>query len=329
MTEDIKKLSNDLYKEVLEQYYNQKSYNRLAFGVLLDNKLQQFNKDAMELIIININTMLKKDFGIADTSKFIIEDLILSDMLHKNSRAIKNITLDRINYHLKNNSTVDQIRKAIFDGYNYNEKDILELSKTIPKYLLKKDKIQAMKLKTKPLKIAYLNLIEAENTKSFNKAMNEVLNEKTRYYANRIAVTERSRAFNNANNTDILNTNNVEFVKFTTSSKHPLVDICDYYKNLDVGYGKGIIPKEQMLKLPLHPHCKCVYTRILYGSKKLKQNKKIIKDPAKNTLNKFTDYEKAKILGSKDKLLEFENGKKIEDIFNQNRPNYKIELFKR
>ena len=51
----------------------------------------------------------------------------------------------------------------------------------------------------------------------------------------------------------------IEFVKYRMSSKHPLMDICDYYANLDIGYGKGIVPKAQMVTLPLHPHCMCRY----------------------------------------------------------------------
>ncbi len=46
-----------------------------------------------------------------------------------------------------------------------------------------------------------------------------------------------------------------------------MIDICDFYARVDIGYGKGIVPKEQMRTLPLHPHCRCKYEPVYLDSK--------------------------------------------------------------
>jgi len=144
-----------------------------------------------------------------------------------------------------------------------------------------------------------------------------------RYYAERIAKTELHRATMAKRAKEYIEDDEVEFVRFEMSSSHPKVDICDYYANLDVGYGRGIIPKNEMRTLPLHPHCLCVYSPY-YGKVK---KKKIKGDPYRKVLDGFSDYEKRQILGSYDKLERFKRGKHPEEIFNEIRPKYPIRKY--
>ena len=82
---------------------------------------------------------------------------------------------------------------------------------------------------------------------------------------------------------------------------------------MDVGYGKGIVPKEQMRTLPLHPHCRCRYRPY----RKKVEKKRIKSDPFRNAMDEFSKKEKARILGSYDKLQKFYDGVHPERIFNE------------
>ena len=156
-------------------------------------------------------------------------------------------------------------------------------------------------------------------SKAFKKAIHSALQEKARYYATRIATTEASRSRNLSRAKEYLDDKKVKLVKFTMSTGHSIIDICNYYASLDIGFGAGVVPKEQMVVLGLHPHCSCRYHAEYRDIKR-----KTIKNPVNDTMNKFSDYEKRQILGSKDKLNDFMGGVEIESIFNRVRPKYPI-----
>ena len=108
-------------------------------------------------------------------------------------------------------------------------------------------------------------------------------------------------------------------------------DICDFYAWIDIGYGKGIVPKEQMRTLPLHPFCRCKYEPVYLDSKERSKYKDIkpkpFKKASKEFINSLNEYQKREILGSKAKVLEFKKGVDVESIFNRVRPNYPIRLY--
>jgi len=101
-----------------------------------------------------------------------------------------------------------------------------------------------------------------------------------------------------------------------------VLDICDYYDNLDSGYGKGIYKKESAVALPHHSHCHCRY-HAHYD----KVKKTSVKNPAKETLKRFNVHDRRAILGSHDKLRRFYDGESVEDIFNSSRPKYPINSY--
>lgn len=51
----------------------------------------------------------------------------------------------------------------------------------------------------------------------------------------------------------------IEYVQWRLSSKHPKLDICDRHAKLDAyGLGPGVYPKADAPKPPAHPFCLCV-----------------------------------------------------------------------
>ena len=186
---------------------------------------------------------------------------------------------------------------------------------------------QIEKLKTKPLRIAYKDIVrrlEELSDEELEKYIKTAYYEKMRYYAKRIADTETHRASMSKRAREYLNDENIEFVRFEMSAAHPKIDICDFYANLDIGYGRGIVPKSEMRTLPLHPHCHCVYSPY-YG--KVKGRRKSWKKAVKDTMNKYNEAQQREILGTYDMLNRFKGGEDIESIFNIVRPKYPIRKY--
>lgn len=90
------------------------------------------------------------------------------------------------------------------------------------------------------------------------------MQEKSRYYAERIARTESARAWYEGYMADSDSDDDVAGFKYTLSSAHKRkpYDICDVYANADFGFGKGIWPKGRQPEIPVHPHCMCYYGKV-------------------------------------------------------------------
>lgn len=331
----IDKLAKKLYREVLAEYNAQgESADRKAIGELLDEKLSQYNEATKEIIEGKVFDALGKDTKFVSTKFSPLSGTKLSEKLYKNSKKVANESLELLNQGIQAKKPIREISKKLYDGYGFNDKEVLDVKKKLPKYLqreLKRGKVSKElvkyvdKLKTKPLKTALKQIVKKMddvNKIGLEKVLKVALEEKSRYYATRIADTESHRARNLSRAKEYMEDDDIEFVKFQLSSRHPMTDICDYYANLDVGYGAGIVPKEQMVTLPLHPHCHCRYQPYY---KKVKKRR--IKNPQVYTMEKFSLRDQQRIAGSFDKLRQFKEGMPIERVFNSVRPEYPIRKY--
>ena len=103
-------------------------------------------------------------------------------------------------------------------------------------------------------------MLAAEREKALNKALDVAAQEKTRYYAERIARTESARAYYEGQMAQAMNDEDVFGFQWRLSSAHVHdKDDCDCYSysDMDIGYGKGIFPKTEVPELPAHPNCMC------------------------------------------------------------------------
>lgn len=225
-------------KEFIEWIYRLYLDGKVNFKEL-KRILDAYNKQAQE----EIEAELRKIDKNID-----VEELAISSMLHSNAKRVA-LQLKRIlTEATKLQKTYKEVAMEIYDGYN-SGKGVLRAKKVLPQYLL--DAIDKRKfdkrieqLATKNLRIAYKKIAEYIKEKD-EKVLRELLfsafNEKMRYYAKRIAVTELHRATMRKWAREYLEDKEIEFVRFEMSAAHPKVDICDYYANLDVGYGAGIV----------------------------------------------------------------------------------------
>ena len=333
--EDINKLSKKLYKEVLDEYNNQgDAATRKSLGELLDEKLTDYNDATKEIIETKVFDAVGGVTAFKSLPNTVLSGVKLSDTLYKNSDQVARETVEILNSSIKAQNTIKKMSMKLYNGYDFKDKEVLSVVKKLPKYLqreLRSGKVSEEliryvdNIKTKPYRTALnqiITQIDKSNEKGLQKALKVVLEEKSRYYATRIAVTESHRARNLSRAKDFLEDKDVQFVKFTMSSRHPMIDICDYYANLDVGFGKGVVPVDKMITIPLHPGCFCTYKQHPYTP-----TKKQINNPEANTMNKFSLRDQQNIVGSFDKLKEFKNGKPLIKIFNAARPKYPIEKY--
>ena len=330
---DFSKKAKEILKKVLHEYRNRSKWDKRSLGEMVDKYLKEYSEEVKKEIEEELYKQLGSFYFINDNPEIAVTPVLLSDMLYKNAKDISKMITKILYEGIKAKETIREIALKIYEGYDFRD-EIMKAKKVLPKYLIKAleerdDEImkQIEKLKTKPLRIAYKDLIRKMDTftdEELQKLLNTAYHEKMRYYANRIAKTETHRAFMSKRAKDMLEDDEVEFVKYEMSPAHKKTDICDFYANLDVGYGRGVIPKREMRATPLHPHCYCIYTPYY---KKVKGKRKKWKTAVKETMSKFSEKKQIEILGSREKLMRFKNGEDIEKIFNAIRPKYPIKKY--
>lgn len=214
----------------------------------------------------------------------------LSERLHGVDKVLRQNIISTVTASVNNSDSVIDMARKLYDGYNSGKAVIKPAD--LPEYLKKLVRqarlaVQgdaselsklgvlqaAQKLKnpdrltTKALKRAYKDLVEAcakLETEAVDKALWTAVQEKSRYYAERIARTEFARAWYEGYMADSDSDDDVAGFKYTLSSAHKRkpYDICDVYANADFGFGKGIWPKGRQPEIPVHPHCMCYYGKV-------------------------------------------------------------------
>ena len=328
MEREIEKEARLLYERVMYRYYNRSVWDKRSLSMMVDEELLKYNSEVGKIIEDEVYGIVLASFTIKEIPTVVPTKVQLSNMLHKNAQQVSEYTVAILMDHQLGKKTAKEIALLLYEGYDFRSEEVMNTIKTLPKYIkdyiskpsnIKQIQIQVNKLKTSPLRAAYQKIIDTMqdvNSEALDKAMSVALEEKSRYYANRIAITEQNRAKNLGRGKEVLEDDEVEYVKWRMSSKHPMTDICDYYNELDVGYGKGIVRKEDMVAAPLHPHCLCVSSEPYYMPVK--------KRKPKEEMSTFNDTEKRMILGSYDNLKKWEEGTPTITIFNSSRPKYPI-----
>lgn len=263
--------------------------------------------------------------------------MTLSKKLHRANRQIHESITNVIQAQLALNNHVNKISREIYDGYKSN-KGVIE-RQSLPKYISevitfarrsnlsdyekrqllelcrktrkKIDKLSQNDAPNKALKTSYYKLIKAiESGKehAINRAVTTAVEEKTRYVAERIARTEKARAYQDGFLKKYQNDRLVVAYKWKTASRHPVFDICDMYAKADLyGLGKGIFPKDKVPQIPVHPHCLCLLLPIYKTEVDLNKQKDNIKAGGDEWLNSIPADKRFKVLGEKG-LKAWQNG---------------------
>lgn len=325
----IDELTTELLEQVLDLYYNQPAETAQPLSFFIDEALAKYNDAVADLLSESIGAELAKTF--TRTVPTVVPTAVaLSDLLYNNSALVSSQTTQLLSTAGEVGTTAQDLALQLYEGYDFNDKEVLDIVDKLPNYLTEfldggnlDDFLDvANNLKTKPLKVAtkaIIDALEKANEKALHDALAVVLEEKARYYADRIAKTEIQRAKELANAKDMMLDPNIKFVKWQLSSRHRIFDICDLYANMDMGYGAGIYPVGQSPAIPLHPFCMCkVVPHYHNPTQKDKPN------PIDDFMDKLTPHQQRDIAGSWDKLGEYLNGTPLLDILNTARPKYPI-----
>ena len=298
---EISEIIDEIIKEQLKEYLK---------GEIKEALLNI--KDKSEKVILkNIREKLGKSITENAYKAYQLRSLRLSSRLYNNLKDVEKEALKALNEAFEAKKTIADIRKKLLEGYRFEEEDILKVKKKLPKYLQEPlAELQVKQLKTRPLKAAYIRLLESKNAKEFEKALKVALTEKSRYFAERIAKTEEARSFAFARAYEIFEDKNISLAKYHLCSCHKITDQCDFFASVDFGYGKGIYPKDEMVTLPNHPHCACYYSKIHRTIKK-KEN---IRNPFKKTA---LEFKKKKTVFSVWELNQIASGKHPIDVLNE------------
>ena len=266
---DIDKLAKELYEDILQAY---KDNPDLSMQEIMDNYLEPFNEELSTHLESIIDDMLTTAavMGASQMKAVPLSVPKLSKALYNNAKNVAIAASKVINEHIANKSTIADLREALYDGYGYDE--LLDIKKDAPGFIAKKITPEYIdRLKTKPLKAAYTAMLEATNDAEFEKALRVAVEEKSRYYAMRIAKTEEARAFALANLKDMME-NDIKFVKISLSSRHKVSCICEDITSYNGGYGPGVYKLENMPMPPFHPHCLCRASEVYRKPKKQKSD---------------------------------------------------------
>lgn len=266
----------------------------------------------------------------------------LSTRLYGFKPIIREKITQTIKASMKEGATVVKLARDLYDGYGYGGKlkpgelpkylnELIDAAREarsvkdpelIKKLAEAKANIEALAgngAPTKALKAAYSQLVRAAedlNQKAINKSIYVATNEVARYYSERIARTEISRAWSEGFYAQTYDDSDVVGYRWDLSSRHPVYDICDFHANADLyGLGRGTYPKDKMPPHPAHPHCMCNLSEVIDGEfDGLKQNDKIDSSGEKY-LKSLTEGERDALMGYKGNEA-FKRGNGWQDILN-------------
>lgn len=249
------------------------------------------------------------------------DGVTLSERLYKNGKRVQAEAAEAIGKAIKEGETAAKTAKKLFDGYGKGgiipEQDIPDFIKevkelTVPHWL---DDESVAKWKAAirharglvgqetmaGLRAAYselLNAIETVAQENIDKAVETAVQEKTRYAAERIARTERARAYADGMMAKYLDDSDIVALQWKLSDRHPRCDICDVYAHADLyGLGKGVFPKDKFPKLPAHPHCLCRIKPIVDGIIDMSKRKDNVDKGGKAYIDTLPKREQERLLG--------------------------------
>ena len=214
------------------------------------------------------------------------DGLTLSERTTHASILVRELVARTISAQIKKSASYRQASLAIFDGYKMG--GVIPVQ-DVPKYLaqtmavarhagiprdemmkmLKPVRRQIERGTTAGMRAAYSQLVdalEAQNEKALNRAIFTATQERTRYFADRIARTEMARAYQDGFLLRWDNNEDCVAYQWKLSGRHPRYDICDLYAKANLyGLGAGVFPKDKVPRLPAHPHCMCFLKPVICG----------------------------------------------------------------
>jgi len=159
----------DIAKEIIEnilKFYKKKKWSKKELERFVKEQLKNYSDEVKKIIEQKLEETLGSFYYTNDNPQIAITPVALSEMFYKNAANLAKEVTKILNDGIKAKETVRDIAMKLFEGYGFKDKEVLEAVKVLPKYLQeaikKRDKEimkQIEKLKTKPLRIAYKDIV--------------------------------------------------------------------------------------------------------------------------------------------------------------------------
>ena len=259
--------------------------------------------------------------GVSDclfTHSWAPDKLTLSERTTRGGLLVRALVAQAITQQLKKGATYRRTARTIFDGYKKGGlipeqdlpkflQDIVEAGRRadIPRakllQMLKPVKKEIAKRTTAGMRAAYAQLaqaVEAQNEKALDNAIYVATQERTRYFAERIARTEMARAYHDGFLARWDADENCIAYQWRISGRHPVYDICDLYAKANLyGLGAGIFPKGKVPLIPAHPNCMCFLKPVIRGMLDNETPHERIEDGGMEYLRSVNPHQRRLLLG--------------------------------
>jgi len=256
--------------------------------------------------------------------------LTLSEKIHGASNVMLNDVISTLRDQIRRNKTVKDTAQALYDGYksghvvreqelpqyldeltrwtrrsreNLSQEELKDLQRSIRKVRYQADDLVDDRSTYNHFRTSLRELmdkLEHGSEKAAQRALQNSIEEKSRYVAERIARTEAARARYDAFIARYGEDEDVAAYRWKLGSRHPAEDICDMYANADLyGLGKGVFPKDAAPVNPAHPHCLCHYAPVYRSELNGKKRSDNVEENGRAWLAKQPLHIRQAILGVK------------------------------
>jgi len=270
----IRSLAQDL-KERIRNFV--RGRHRVESQEVVDILREAFDAAYVETLAEALSEVTGQRITAREMRGFVVGPVSLSSRLYHQSRQTAALVTRIVADFERYGGDARALALELFEGYGFRQDEVLKPMPRLPKYMdsaaLNRDmdalmaRIQAGRLKTAPLRAAYLQALEAvleeQGQDAVDKALEIAVQERYRYFANRIAQTELARAQNRQLARELMDDPQIEVVQIRLSPGHA-PDICDLFARADrYGLGPGRYPKALAPLPTYHPFCRCVCTPVI------------------------------------------------------------------
>ena len=269
----------DAMQEILERIDAGQPPAAVVLGVL-----GNVTADFAAKMASGLSAVYGVDVTVQEVLALQVGQMRLSTRLYAEAGETASAAASVVQRHLDGYAQAREVASDLYEGYGFRQREVLRISSSnqeLPKYLrellgmqpgLQRDmavqaaRMQVEGLSTSALRASYSQLLDAIDASEsgpgkrlLHKRLRVAVEERMRYFAQRISQTEIHRAYM-AREAAALNADpDVEFVQVRRAPGRQSECICDLYAGRDrYGLGPGVYPKATAPVPTFHPFCRCV-----------------------------------------------------------------------
>lgn len=306
-----------------------------------------FDREYYQELADAFSKVLAEPWTAREMRDYLVGEVRLSNRLYEHWRLTSAEIAGIIRAHAQGVQQARELALALYEGYGFRGVEPLRVLtgnfRTLPAELralatepaVRATILQAARraaqsqLRTAALRSAYTQAFDAAiggaSRARLEKLLRVAVEEKSRYFANRIAQTELARAFSHRAAAELMADATIDVVQWRMSGAHPRADVCDLFANVDrFGLGPGCYPKRLAPKPLAHPFCRCR----LRSRPDLRAASAVERPSAEREyLAAMGEERAARLLGSKDRLRQVMVGRPVRDVWNSSLDSqYRVRL---